>query len=347
MKRLQKFLMMSLSVAMLLIVEPLGAAEFTLTLHHFFSPKEPAQTKMLEPWANSVEKFSKGKVKINIAPGMSLGGKPSDLVKQAREGKFVDLIWTINGYSGNEFLRSEVFELPFVHTNDPVATNLAMREMFESDLKADYQGLEVMFLHVHQGQAIQSKGYAVRKPADLLGKKARVPSRTGAWVLEELGAQTISVPVMRIPQSMQRNIVTTALIPFNVQPILGLERHVTHFTEGYDQVRFGSVIFQVSMNVSKWESLPAEIKDAFRRASDEQFLKEIGQMWKDDEQRGIEVMQKFGKEHIVLTKAETDEFRSKLEPVVERWISDVSKSGVDGKALVSKARKLIAKHSQQ
>ena len=347
MKRLQKFLMMSLSVAMLLIVEPLGAAEFTLTLHHFFSPKEPAQTKMLEPWANSVEKFSKGKVKINIAPGMSLGGKPSDLVKQAREGKFVDLIWTINGYSGKEFLRSEVFELPFVHTNDPVATNLAMREMFESDLKVDYQGLEVMFLHVHQGQAIQSKGYAVRKPADLLGKKARVPSRTGAWVLEELGAQTISVPVMRIPQSMQRNIVTTALIPFNVQPILGLERHVTHFTEGYDQVRFGSVIFQVSMNASKWESLPAEIKDAFRRASDEQFLKEIGQMWKDDEQRGIEVMQKFGKEHIVLTKAETDEFRSKLEPVVERWISDVSKSGVDGKALVSKARKLIAKHSQQ
>ena len=347
MKRLQKFLMMSLSVAMLLIVEPLGAAEFTLTLHHFFSPKEPAHTKMLEPWANSVEKFSKGKVKINIAPGMSLGGKPSDLVKQAREGKFVDLIWTINGYSGKEFLRSEVFELPFVHTNDPVATNLAMREMFESDLKEDYQGLEVMFLHVHQGQAIQSKGYAVRKPADLLGKKARVPSRTGAWVLEELGAQTISVPVMRIPQSMQRNIVTTALIPFNVQPILGLERHVTHFTEGYDQVRFGIVIFQVSMNASKWESLPAEIKDAFRRASDEQFLKEIGQMWKDDEQRGIEVMQKFGKEHIVLTKEETDEFRSKLEPVVERWISDVSKSGVDGKVLVSKARKLIAKHSQQ
>ena len=346
MKRIQKSLMLCLLVVMLLIVKPLEAAEFTLTLHHFFSPKEPAQTKMLEPWADSVEKFSKGKVKINIAPGMSLGGKPSDLVKQAREGKIVDLIWTINGYSGKEFLRSEVFELPFVHTNDPVATNLAMREMFESDLKEDYQGLEVMFLHVHQGQAIQSKGYAVRKPADLLGKKARVPSRTGAWVLEELGAQTISVPVMRIPQSMQRNIVTTALIPFNVQPILGLERHVTHFTEGYDQVRFGSVIFQVSMNASKWESLPAEIKDAFRRASDEQFLKEIGQMWKDDEQRGIEVMQKFGKEHIVLTKAETDEFRSKLEPVVERWISDVSKSGVDGKALVSKARKLIAKHSQ-
>ena len=87
-----------------------------------------------------VEKFSKGKVKINIASGMSLGGKPSDLVKQAREGKFVDLIWAINGYSGNEFLRSEVFESLFVHTNGPAATNLAMREMFESDLKKITRG---------------------------------------------------------------------------------------------------------------------------------------------------------------------------------------------------------------
>ena len=98
-----------------------------------------------------------------------------------------------------ECLRSEVSELPFVYTNEPVATNLAMREMFESDLKEDYQGLEVMLLHVHQGQAIKSKGYAVGKPADLLEKKARVPSRTGAWVLEEIRAQTISVLVTRIP----------------------------------------------------------------------------------------------------------------------------------------------------
>ena len=143
---------------------------------------------MLRPWADEVEKLSNGKVKINIAPGMSLGGRPSELIKQVQNGR-VDLIWTINGYSDRKFIRSEVFELPFVHTNDPVATNLAMREMFESDLKEDYENLEVMFLHVHQGQAIQSKGYSVKKPEDLRGKRARVPSRTGAWVLEELGAK--------------------------------------------------------------------------------------------------------------------------------------------------------------
>jgi TRAP-type C4-dicarboxylate transport system substrate-binding protein len=110
------------------------------------------------------------------------------LIKQVQSGR-VDLIWTINGYSDRKFIRSEVFELPFVHTNDPVATNLAMREMLESDLKEDYENLEVMFLHVHQGQAFQNKGYSVRKPEDLRGKRVRVPSRIGAWVVEELGAK--------------------------------------------------------------------------------------------------------------------------------------------------------------
>lgn len=325
-----------------------AAQEYKLTLHHFFSPKESAQTKMLEPWAKRVSELTQGRVKIYIAPGMRLGGQPKDLVDHAKKGKIADLVWTINGYSGKDFIHSEVFELPNVHTNDPVATNLAMREMFESDLKEDYdkQNLEVMFLHVHQGQAIQSKGYAVRKPTDLQGKRTRVPSRTGAWVLEELGANTVSVPVTRIPQTLQRNIATTVLIPFNVQPLLNLHQHITSFTEGHNQTRFGNVVFQVSMNKDKWNSLPPDIQAAFRKASDDNFLREIGKMWKEDEQRGIFLMKKFKRNHIVLNEEETEVFHQRLEPVVERWVKEAEKEGIDGKALVKKARALIAKYSQ-
>tara|TARA_B100000575_G_C23113948_1_gene643759 strand:- start:85 stop:1104 length:1020 start_codon:yes stop_codon:yes gene_type:complete len=332
-------------VSLIALVNFVNAAEYKLTLHHFFSPREPAQTMMLRPWADEVEKLSKGKVKINIAARMTLGGKPSELIKQVQSGR-VDLIWTINGYSDRKFIRSEVFELPFVHTNDPLATNLAMREMFESDLKEDYENLEVMFLHVQQGQAFQNKGYSVRKPEDLRGKRVRVPSRTGAWVLEELGAKTVSVPVTRIPQTLQRNIATTVLIPFNVQPLLGLNQHISSFTERYEQTCFGSVVFQVSMNKDKWESLPPEIQAAFRKASDENFLRRIGKLWREDEQRGVDLMKKFKREHIVLTKEETEAFRIKLETVIDKWVEDVKKEGIDGRKLVNKARKLIKKYEE-
>jgi len=107
------------------------AQEYTFKLHHLLSAKAPAQTKMLEPWAKAVEENSGGKVKIEIYPAMSLGGKPPELIRQARDG-VVDLIWTVNGYTPGLFPRTEVFELPFVYTNDPKATNLAMQEMFRA-----------------------------------------------------------------------------------------------------------------------------------------------------------------------------------------------------------------------
>ena len=57
------------------------AAEFTFKLHHLLSAKAPAHTKMLVPWATQVEKNSGGRVKIDIYPAMSLGGKPPQLIR--------------------------------------------------------------------------------------------------------------------------------------------------------------------------------------------------------------------------------------------------------------------------
>ena len=67
---------------------------------------------------------------------------------------------------------------------------------------------------------------------------------------------------------------------------------------------------------------------------------------KEDEQRSIDFMTTFKKEHIVLTLEETEAFRIKLESVVERWIEEVEKEGIDGRKLVNKARKLIEKYDE-
>jgi len=98
---------------------------------------------MLEPWAKQIEEKTGGRVKIDIYPAMSLGGKPPQLIKQARDG-VVDIVWTVNGYTPGLFPQTEVFELPFIHTNDPRATNLAMREMFDEYLAEEYAGTKVL-----------------------------------------------------------------------------------------------------------------------------------------------------------------------------------------------------------
>ena len=321
------------------------AADYVFKLHHLLSAKAPAHTKMLMPWAAQVAKNSGGRVKIDIYPSMSLGGKPPQLIRQARDG-VVDIVWTVNGYTPGLFPRTEVFELPFIHTNDPAATSRAMYDMFKDDLAVEYGGVEVMFLHVHAGQGIQMVDKLVRKPSDLAGLKMRIPSRTGAWVIEALGATPVGMPVTQLPQALSKKIVDGALIPWEIIPPLKLQDQTEYQIEGPNKTRFGTTTFQVSMNKARWIGLPADIKKAFRDASGPEWWQKVGQIWAANDDGGIKVAVKSGNQHITLTEAEIAAFRTKLEPVVGRWVAEVKGKGIDGNALVAKARKLVAKYSK-
>ncbi|HEX4986253.1 MAG TPA: TRAP transporter substrate-binding protein [Burkholderiales bacterium] len=323
-----------------------ASAQITLKLHHFLPPKAPAHTKMLVPWAEDVEKASGGKVKIEIFPSMALGGKPPELLNQVRDG-VVDIIWTVNGYTAGLFPRSEVFELPFVHTNSATATNLAMRDMYNSGAISDeYSSVKVMFLHVHAGQAIHMADKEVHTPDDLKGLKMRIPTRTGAWIIEALDAAPVAMPVPALPQALSKKVVDGAFIPWEIIPPLKLQDVTKYQIEGPNRMRFGTTTFQVSMNKNTWAKLPPDVQKAFEANNGEARVRAVGKVWTDSEDFGIGVATKAGNKHIVLTEAQLDQFKSKLEPVVQRWTDEVKSKGIDGKALVEQARALIAKYSK-
>ncbi|MEX2519350.1 MAG: TRAP transporter substrate-binding protein [Paracoccaceae bacterium] len=323
-----------------------AAEDYTFKLHHFLSAKAPAQTNMLEPWAKQVEENSGGRVKIEIYPAMTLGGRPPELINQVRDG-VVDLVWTVNGYTPGLFPRTEVMELPLVYTNDPVATNLAMYDMFESELRQEYGGVEVMFLHVHAGQAIHMRDTPVHTPADLADKKLRIPGRTGAWVIEALGAIPVGMPVPELPQALQKGVVDGALIPWEIIAPLKIQEQTKYQIEGFEKTRFGNTTFQVSMNKARWDALPDDIKKAFKDASGADWWGKVGEYWRDSDDSGIKVATDAGNEHITLTAEETAAFDEMLAPVVDRWIEEVSASGIDGAGLVAQANELIAKHASK
>lgn len=328
-----------------LVAIPGFAEEFNFKLHHLLSAKAPAHTQMLEPWARQVEENSGGRVKIEIFPAMSLGGKPPELVQQARDG-VVDIVWTVNGYTPGLFPRTEVFELPTVYVNDPVATNRAMYDMFADQLASEYKGLQVMFLHVHAGQGIHMVDSEVRSPADLSGKKMRIPTRTGAWVIEALGAAPVAMPVPELPQALSKKVVDGAFIPWEIIPPLKIQDQTKFQIEGAEMARFGNTTFQVSMNGARWEGLPEDIQQAFADASGPEWWARVGEIWRGTDNFGIDLAVKSGNTHIILTEEETAVFDAALAPVVDRWIEEVDGKGIDGKALVDSARAAIASHRQ-
>ncbi|MCC2097037.1 MAG: TRAP transporter substrate-binding protein [Hyphomicrobiales bacterium] len=317
-----------------------------LKLHHQLGPKSPAQTRMLEPWAKKIEALSKGKVKIQIYPSMSLGGSPTQVFRQIRDG-VADIGWTPNGYTPGLFPRSEVFELPFVQVNDAAAASRAAYDMFQKHFKQEYRGVHVLFMHTHAGHAIQMVDTPVHSPADLKGKKIRTPSRTGAWIIEALGASPVSMPVPDLPQAFSKKVIDGALIPWEIIVPFKLQTFAHVQVEGENKTRFGSIFFQVSMNKAKWDSLPKDVQKAFNDASGPEWWREAGKIWMGSDEIGLKLVKANKNNYIVLNKAQTDAFRTALEPVAERWVKEVSAKGIDGKALLAEARALVQKYSKK
>jgi len=333
------------SAVSLMSATTIFAAEFNFKLHHFLGATTPSQTQTIEPWAKAVEEASNGRVKIEIFPSMSLGGTPPELVGQARDG-VVDIVWTVNGYTPGVFPRTEVFELPFVHTNNPSATNLAMAQLFDAELAQEYKGLEVMFLHVHGGNGLHTVDTPVYEPADVKDLKIRTPSRTGAWTIEALGASAAAMPVPALPQALATKAVDAAFVPWEIIPALKLQQQTKYQIEGANKTRFGTLVFQMSMNETRWNGLPDDIKQAFRTASDNAWLAHLGTVWADTDDQGIAMAVEAGNTHIMLDQAQTDAFEEALKPVIERWADEANNAGIDGAGLLAKAKAAIAKNAQ-
>jgi len=347
MRRMKSLGLMALGAATGMILSgQASAAEITLKLHHFLGPKAPSHSKMLVPWVERIEKASGGRVDIEIYPSMSLGGKPPQLPRQVRDG-IVDMAWFVNGYAGGLFPRTEVFELPGVHQGSSAATNMAMGELYKEHLAKEYKGLKPLFLHVHGGQAMHMVDKEVRTPADLAGLKIRIPSRTGAWVLEAIGATPVKTSVPELPLALSKKVVDGALIPFEIIPPLKIQEQTKYQIEGPGGKRFGTTTFQVAMNQKVWDKLPKDIQKVFMDNSGPEWQREVGNIWDASEKGGLGVATKAGNTHIQLTDAEWAVFEEKTAPVVDRWIKEVSKKGIDGRKLYDLAVAAVNKHMKK
>lgn len=321
-----------------------AAQEVTLTLHHFLGPKSPAHAQFLEPWAKKIEAESKGRIKIELFPAMSMGGKPPELFGQVRDG-VADIVWTLPGYTPGQFPRSEVFELPGIHRGNALATDLAIQDVYPM-IADDFKDVKVLLLFVHAGNAIHTVDKPVHSPADLKGLKLRTPSRTGAWVIESWGAEPVGMPLPSLPEALSKKAVDGALIPFEVVPAIKLQEMTKYSIEGADGSRFGTSLFLLAMNKDRYNSLPDDLKKVIDDNSGAALASKAGELWNSFEAPGKKMRTDSGGEIIALTAEEKAEFDKLNEQVINRWIDEATKNGLDGKALVQAAKDAVAKHSQ-
>ncbi|MBX2854731.1 MAG: TRAP transporter substrate-binding protein [Rhodobacteraceae bacterium] len=321
-----------------------AAQEITLRVHHFLSDKAPAHSKLLAPWAERVQSQSGGRIQVKIFPRMGLGGKPPELYRQAKDG-LVDVVWTLAGYTPGQFPRVEVFELPSVHRGSARATNLAIQETFDV-LADDFADVHPLLVHVHAGNAIHLRDRRMSRPEDIIGLRVRTPSRTGAWLLNDVGATALGMPVPALPKALDAGTVDGALVPFEIVPPLKLQDRTQYSVEGANGERFGTSVFLLLMNKQRYQNLPDDLKRVIDANSGAALAESMGEVWDGVENVGKRLQLESGGEILQLSPDQLRPFNETAEKITKRWVIETQGLGIDASGLVQAASAAVDRNSR-
>jgi TRAP-type C4-dicarboxylate transport system substrate-binding protein len=323
---------------------PAAAQTITLKLSHFVPPVAPPHVTFLAPWAARVEKESGGRLKIQIFPSMQLGGTPPQLVDQIRDG-VVDIGWTVTGYTAGRFPKTEVFEIPFLHTS-ALATTLALQDYYEKHLRDEYKDYHVLLLHVHGGALVHASK-PMLKLEDYKGLKIRTPNRGGSVFLRGVGASPVGAPVPEVPQMLSKGVIDGALLPYEIANPLKIHELVKYHSEfAGPQPRIGTTVFLFGMNKKRYESLPPDLRKVIDDNSGRHIAAMAGQNWDEIEKPGKAAAAKAGNSFPVMPLAEVERVRTAVRPEIEKFLKELAGAGFDANALYAEAQALIGKHAK-
>lgn len=335
---------LGLAVLVLASASRASAQEFTLRLHHFLPLQASAPAGAIQPWIDKVEAESGGRIEIQHFPTMQLGGKPSGLYDQARDG-VVDIVWTLMGYTPGRFPKTEAFELPFIATTAE-STSRAFYEYARKLALDEFSETHPIVFHTHGPGLLHLRGDAIEKLEDLRGRKIRGPTRIITKMLNHLGATAVGMPVPAVPEALSKGVIDGAVIPWEVAlPLKIHDLADSHTSFSGDRALYVAA-FMMVMNKDSYERLPPDLRAVIDANSGVETSALFGRAMAAGDRAGLAKAQASGKPIITLDEAETARWREAARPVVSEWIAEMRERGIDGEALLRDARALIDRHSR-
>jgi TRAP-type C4-dicarboxylate transport system substrate-binding protein len=321
------------------------AQEVTLKVHHFLAPNATSQKLLLGPWCEKIAKESSNRLKCQIYPAMQLGGTPPQLFDQAKDG-VADIVWTVPTYQAGRFMKSEVFELPFM-TKTAEGGSRAFWEYMQKNSLDEFKGTRILMAHVHDGAELHFASKQVKTLEDLKGLKVRAPTRIGTRMLTALGAIPIQMPAPQVQEAISKGVVDGASLPWEVVP--GIKVHEvtkTHTETGPGQRKMSNTIFVVAMNEAKYNSLPADLKKVIDANSGAETSAWAGKVWDSTIAPGRKSATDRGNTVNVLSADEYQRWEKATDVVAQDWLKDVAAKGVDSKQLLESAKALLSQYDK-
>lgn len=316
----------------------------TLKVSHFLPASSNAHKNAIIPWCDKINKESGGKLKCQIYPSMQLGGTPAQLLDQVRDG-IADLAWTAPTYQAGRFTKTEVFELPFMAKKAETGSQ-ALWDFIQKDSLDEFKGVKLLFTHLHDEAPLHFGKKSVKTLEDLKGLKVRAPTRLLSKALTALGAVPVQMPAPAVPESVSKNVVDGASLPWEVMTALKMQEICkTHTSTGPGHATISNTFLVFAMNPAKYNSLPPELKKVIDQNSGRETSKWAGALWDSFSEPARKIARDRHNTFNVLSDAEYKRWVAATDSVDDEWMKEVSAKGGNGKALLNDAKALLKKYN--
>lgn len=312
-----------------------GADAGSVQLNYANFPPEPTfPCVQMERWKDEVEKRTNGKVQINTYPGGTLLGA-KDMMDGVIAGQ-ADIGCLCMAYQPGRFTITNGVSLP-VRIPDAKNGSLVLLDLYNRFKPEAFDKVKVLAMFTTAPANIMSKK-AIRSLDDLKNLDLRA-SGGAARILEIWGANQIGMPMSATPEALQKGVVQGIFSSLEVMKDL-------KFAEDCKYVTMTQTVvypFAVVMNRNSWNALDEDVKQVMNDMIEEQSLW-TGEYMDAHITEAVEWSKnQQGVEFIDLGPEELKKWNSKLSPIIDNWIAEAGKKGVEGKAVVDFIKERIEK----
>jgi TRAP-type C4-dicarboxylate transport system substrate-binding protein len=316
-----------------------GKSPIRLSLANHFPSSQYVNTEQIPLWIKDIEEATGGKVKIINYPGETLL-KAAETYEGVVMGR-ADIGMSAFGYSPGRFPFSELFELPGIYWGSCTATIVIAKDLIEKFKPPELSDVKVMYIYAPGPTHLYTRK-PVRRMEDLKGMKIRAVGLTSR-VFNLLGAASVSMTQGETYEALSKGIVDGTTAPPEVLKTVK-QAEVTKYIIMVPPLANG--IHFCVMNLSKWNSLPSDVKKAIDDVNDK-FIIKAGKIWDSHQKEGMDYGVKTGMEVIKIPPAEGDRWIERLKPLQNEYIASMKSKRLPGEEMLKFVKEKAAEYSKK
>lgn len=312
-----------------------------------WTPGIARDTVNVQAWADKVTELTDGRVQCEVYVAGALGTPPGHFDMAVK--RIADVTFYSPSVQRGRFPLSELLQWPFLIPSGVDGTKMfaTLYNEFE-ELRDELKQVKVIGLGTEDPYFLHStqKAGPICTLEDFKGKKIKVTGIT-ADVTEALGGAPTAVAASETYVAFQKGILDAGVGAFT--SFLDFKSYeVNQYFTMWEGGGLGTIPWFICMNLDTWKSLPTDIQkiiDSKLTFQSPSYASWVGGLYDDHAKKAIKFIKDAGGKFCVVPAAEIDRWKKKVQPVTDKWISDLEAKGMPANKYIDRALKLAKSYN--